>query len=793
MKLAYKAFLLTLTIMALVFSASAQTLRPEKDPRNIAPTVGTGGPVGGPTGLFTVYDGQTLRKGEWTFSLAYSNFDRDPGNADVVEVPVSFQIGLNDYMELFFNTDAYRAVNVNSPRNLSSLYLPNASFGMMPAVILAPNGLLNGQYAGQAIYRPLGNQPFVPYPYTGGSAGTFWYLNGQQGNPVLGPPQAGGAASMFPGIGSVYGSILPGVVLSTVDVPVNNATGTRDLPTVFTVAPSYLADAPLIGRPYGTSSFSTYSVGAKIRFTGPNNPIGVGVIPFYRFYNDSAESVGGFGQLQRGASPGSRRGDIGIIAFGDARVRKWMNLSANVGYINNGSIKADGFTLLDRGDELLAAFGVDFPVNKYFQPIVEFRSLQYVGGRTFNTFENNPMDLIAGARVYPFRWMSLGAAYRQHLNQQDRDSLDGNTYTNFVTIPCFNPTGPGDNECSPQTIQTVSEGAPLGFRTSTDPHGFILQATMGRRNLRQDEIPNKPATINSVDLSRDTIKKPCPAGYRPREGETCDDDQTVNIRTSATDPENDVLTYNYTVSGGRIEGQGANVTWDLSGVSEGEYTMTVGVDDSCGQCTEPVTKTVTVSSCDCVQACDCGSLEVSGPPAVIKPCEEMTFRAEVSGGNQNDYTYNWTVSDGEIVRGQGTPTIVVGNTCELAGQTITATVDVASECEQCKLSGSETGIVDKKPEAVLIDEFGKIPNNDVKTRIDSLFIQLQSDPSATGYIINYGSAKDVRAREKLIRDYIAFRNYDADRVVFVNGGTESTIRTRLWVVPQGADTSNVNE
>src|SRR5262245_36828398 len=101
MKLAKLAFLLTLTMLALMVSVSAQTLRLEKDPRNIAPTVGTGGPVGGPTGLFTVYDGHTLRKGEWTLSIAYSNFDRDPGNADFTEVPLSFQIGLNDYLELF--------------------------------------------------------------------------------------------------------------------------------------------------------------------------------------------------------------------------------------------------------------------------------------------------------------------------------------------------------------------------------------------------------------------------------------------------------------------------------------------------------------------------------------------------------------------------------------------------------------------------------------------------------------------------------------------------------------------
>jgi hypothetical protein len=32
-------------------------------------------PPGGPTGLFTIYDGDTLRKGEFTFSIAYSNYD----------------------------------------------------------------------------------------------------------------------------------------------------------------------------------------------------------------------------------------------------------------------------------------------------------------------------------------------------------------------------------------------------------------------------------------------------------------------------------------------------------------------------------------------------------------------------------------------------------------------------------------------------------------------------------------------------------------------------------------------
>src|SRR5919199_87047 len=83
MRLARRALVAALATLMLCAVASAQTLRPETDPRNLSPSVGTGGPEGGPTGLFTIYDGQTLRRGEFTFSIAYSNYDRDPGNVDI--------------------------------------------------------------------------------------------------------------------------------------------------------------------------------------------------------------------------------------------------------------------------------------------------------------------------------------------------------------------------------------------------------------------------------------------------------------------------------------------------------------------------------------------------------------------------------------------------------------------------------------------------------------------------------------------------------------------------------------
>lgn len=795
MKLAKTAFLTTLILLALVLTASAQTLRPIDDPRNLAPTVGTGGPPGGPTGLFTVYDGQTLRKGEFTFSAAYSNFDRDPGDVDIVEVPLSFQIGLNDHLELFFTTDAYRGLKVNSPRNLSGFYLPNSSYGF-PAIVLAPNGPGNNQFRNAAVFRPGGTQPYVPFPYTGGNAGTYGIFPPTNAGTVfgfpggfalLGPPTSsnGSSAASFPGVGSVFGSILPGVVLQTRILTNPNGTPSGQIPTVFTLQPAYLPDAPLLNRVYGESSFSTFTVGGKWRWTGPKNPVGVGIIPFYRFYADSADEASGFNQLQRGASAGGNRGDFGVIAFADARVRKWLNISANIGYIYNSSIKSNDVTLLDRPDEVLGGLALDMPVNKFFQPILEFRGTYYVGGRTPNAFENNPIEGIAGARIFPTRWFSLGGWYRYHFNSQDRGSIEDSNFSG--TVSAVGSLGAGNT-----TFRNSFTGVPPGFRASTDPHGFGFQITAGRRNPRtESKKVNGFADVTDVDLNKDVIIIPCGPGTVAKEGSECSDDQSIDVKTSATDPENDPLTYSYTVSGGRVVGQGANVSWDLGGVNPGTYTITAGVDDGCGICGKTVTKTITVKECpDCIDVCTCPTgLSVTGPSGITKAGSNMTFTANVTPGSGTT-TYNWTVSDGTIIRGQGTPVITVSTTEDMAGGNVTATVNIGTDPDcNCADSASETAPIEEPVTPYKVDEFGPAVNDAVKARVENFYAQyLNQDPSARGYIINYGTPKEVAKREKQITDAIRFLKLDRSRVSIVNGGNRGNgIETTFWVVPSGAE------
>jgi hypothetical protein len=823
MKLAYRAYAVTLLLLTLVFAAAAQTprtsgtttvtydknARSAKDDRNTAPTVGTGGPIGGPTGLFTVYDGDTLRKGEWTLSAAWSNFDRDPGNADFTDIPLSIQYGLTNRIELFFSTTALRGIHVNSPNNLSSFYLPNSrlrngtlGFYSGPAIVLAPQGAGTSLFPNAAVFRPTNSAPWCVFPYTC-SAGAFGLQTIPSGpifgfptgtNALIGPPRIGGggsSADLFPGLGSVYGSILPGVVLQTRPLVTVTGAPAGEGPTVFALAPSYLPDAPFVNRTWGTSAFNDFTGGFKWRFTSPQNPVGVGVIAYYRWWADKANDADGFNMLQRGAGPGGNRGDVGVVLFGGVRLRRWMNLSANVGYNWNSSAKADfptgTFNILDRPDELMTSVGVDFPINKWVQPIFEFRSLRYVAGRTPNAFENHPLEALAGIRIFPARWFGFSAAYRYHVNEQDANSFDENDrFTTNDVVTCL----PSTQGCVPVTLSNTFSGVPPGFQISQDPHGFILQVFAGRRNKRQAEIVNQAPNVTALTLSSSTITLGCQPGYHSTSG-GCADSTSVTVNTTAVDPEGDVLTYNYTVSAGRVVGSGASVSWDLSGVAPGSYTITAGVDDGCGICGKTMTQTVNVVTCpDCVQNCNCPTVSVSGPAGITAPGGTMTFTANVSGGSQDQpITYNWTVDNGTIESGQGTPSIVVRVPSENPPTNITASLDIGgtpTACN-CPTHAQETAGVSPKPIPVEVDTFGKLSNDEVKARVQNFYTQLANDPTAQGYIIIYGTPREIAARRKQITNAITFLKLDPSRVTIVEGGDKGTgPETHFWMVPPGA-------
>ena len=145
---------------------------------------------------------------------------------------------------------------------------------------------------------------------------------------------------------------------------------------------------------------------------------------------------------------------------------------------------------------------------------------------------------------------------------------------------------------------------PAGFSVVNESQTGIFSIGVGSsRKNRNADIVRPFANMTNVVLSQTEIVANCPANSN-----ICSNNKrTIEVSSEAvsSDP-TDVLTYNYTVSGGKIVGisenrfMDAKVVWDLTGVRPGTYTITASADNGCGVCGKTVTKEVKVVECsDC--------------------------------------------------------------------------------------------------------------------------------------------------------------------------------------------------
>lgn len=179
-----------------------------------------------------------------------------------------------------------------------------------------------------------------------------------------------------------------------------------------------------------------------------------------------------------------------------------------------------------------------------------------------------------------------------------------------------------------------------------------------------------------------------------------------------------------------------------------------------------------------------------GAPGIVKAGTPMKFVVTISG--KTDYPnlgYEWKVSAGTIMSGQGTCSIIVDTTGLDDGTNVTAEVTVKGLPENCPNTASETRSIMPRPIGEPLDYFGKLPDDEVKARMEALLRTLGNDPTAQGYIINYGTDKEIAARERQIQKAIVFLKMDANRIRMVRAGANpnGAIWTIVWVVPAGAE------
>lgn len=301
--------------------------------------------------------------------------------------------------------------------------------------------------------------------------------------------------------------------------------------------------------------------------------------------------------------------------------------------------------------------------------------------------------------------------------------------------------------------------------------------SQAQRGIAPTPTPRPPSVTLRADTSTVTI---CPE-------EVARVRLTAEARTSEGQPVT-ARTYRWRTTGGTIEGDGANVVWDLAGVRTGVYTATVEITtgnpgDECSAFTS-----VPIAVNECQPRVVCPNLIIYCPDTSAANTP-VTFTVETSGGNPAvTPTFNWKVSAGTIASGQGTPSITV-DTKGFEGRAITATVEVGGYSLSC--TATCTTQIPPPTEQVSFDVYRDISYNNEKARLDNFVVWLQNHPGARGYILVYQGRRSRPGRAQMrgtrARDYLVNeRGIEATRVEVLEGAKRDELTIELRGVPPGA-------
>jgi len=165
----------------------------------------------------------------------------------------------------------------------------------------------------------------------------------------------------------------------------------------------------------------------------------------------------------------------------------------------------------------------------------------------------------------------------------------------------------------------------------------------------------------------------------------------------------------------------------------------------------------------------CPRIDVIGPNGLTTPGDTLTFAVTLSSTPAN-VRYFWKVSRGTILAGQGTQSAVVRSSMAEAGQNIVATISIEGLPAGCNADASETAPIVPLLDWEAVDEWGRLPNNDQRGRLDNFFQELANNPHDYGlFYISVQKKEGSRAlyrKMAFVLDHAKFRKFDKSRFIF---------------------------
>jgi hypothetical protein len=266
----------------------------------------------------------------------------------------------------------------------------------------------------------------------------------------------------------------------------------------------------------------------------------------------------------------------------------------------------------------------------------------------------------------------------------------------------------------------------------------------------------------------------------------------VDMRGKRYSPE-----YQWTVTHGRIvRGQATTQVEVVQDRSEdGNLTVTLEVRGFPSGCQNTASESLAIAPRATVKKVEpspapqnCPTLEVTGPSGVTAPGAIMPFAVIVSDPSLKKLSFEWRVSAGTIVEGQGSRVLKVQAPVHSGGMNVTATVTVNGLPTGCVNSASDTAGAAQVLEGDPVDQYGKLPINDEYARLQSGVIAARNNPNSLLVVIKrlprIGAVE--LSRIKKLREFIIVSlQFPASRFRLI-----PTISTReettIWLVPPGA-------
>ncbi len=567
--------------------------------------------VTGSTGLFNLPTADSLRRGEFSFSLAGTEFNREPGDLDITLFPVSFTVGLHDRIEMFASYEIYKRVHNDGLRvNRADAYrfVPGLTF-----VPLSPAQLASGERISYYNDTPFMDLGFGDGPGDLRLGFKFNLLSERRGDGVglaiqprfkfaVDADPTDRRQGLSPGLND-YGFDL----IFSKDAGASTFTLTGGL--------TFAEDSAVLER----QDSINYGLGIDIPL-GTKKVHFIGELLGSIFYGDRDT---GFVDVRRNfagalvsipttvrANPRSPADAYGGLRFFPAR---WVAVGAAYNYYINRRAAMPGRTITDRHGWLAQVV---------FQRKINRPPTADCSIDSPTVIESNTVGLSA-------------------------DVFDSDD--DVLTVTWRSSVG----RLTPQDTSATFDS------TGVSPGNYTIMA----------EVSDGEATAScSVDVTVEKNKKPPTINCQPSTVQITEGESTT-LTAQASDPNGDALTYSWTVDGQSVTNNSPTFEFGSAGRSIGNHTVTVTVTDVDGM-SASCSFTVTINR----RPNSNPTVSLSLNPTQVNACEQtVTATATASDPDGDPLTYSWTV-DGQPHPGTG-PSITIDTCGMAGGNhTVTVTV-----------------------------------------------------------------------------------------------------------------------